>query len=335
MKVLVIQTAFLGDAVISLSLAEELRRLSPHSYISYLVRPEVASIIELSPSVDNVFIYDKYNSESGLSGIIKKAAELNEEGFDTVFTLHNSKRTRMLIERLNAPQKIGYGDTAVLTHKVNELKEPHTARAIRLLSVIFSDLDLKNLPKLLPKESLLPEEVKSLPRPIITMAPDSVWKTKQWGYDKFSCLLDLLVSKNYSVILTGINKEFEFRHAHNSKYTNILDLRAKTSPQALVSIISFSDLLISNDSAPVHIATATNTPSLVIYGPTVPEFGFAPPSNLGLVIQNEELWCRPCASHGSNQCPTHTHECMTSISPERVFETAINSLNLRSERSVT
>ncbi|MFI5264903.1 MAG: glycosyltransferase family 9 protein, partial [Candidatus Kapaibacterium sp.] len=90
--------------------------------------------------------------------------------------------------------------------------------------------------------------------------------------------------------------------------------------------ISHSDLLISNDSAPVHIATATGTRSIVIYGPTVPEFGFAPPPDLGQIIQNEGLWCRPCASHGSNECPIHTHECMTSIKPEVVFQKAVEAI---------
>ena len=94
MKVLVIQTAFLGDAVISLSLAEELHRLAPDSHISYLVRPEVAPILKLSPVVDKVITFDKYNTESGLSGIRKKALELNAEGFDVIFNLHGSKRTR-------------------------------------------------------------------------------------------------------------------------------------------------------------------------------------------------------------------------------------------------
>ncbi len=100
---------------------------------------------------------------------------------------------------------------------------------------------------------------------------------------------------------------------------------AKTSLQELVSIISFSDLLISNDSAPIHIATATRTPSITIYGPTVPELGFAPPPGLGRIIQVQGLWCRPCTSHGSNDCPIHTHQCMTNIDPETVFQAAIEA----------
>ncbi len=334
MKVLVIQTAFLGDAVIALSLAEELRRLSPDAHITYLVRPEVAGIINFSPSVNQVLIYDKYNSESGIDGIRKKADELNQENFDIVFTLHNSKRTRMLIERLNAPQIIGYGNYNTLTHKVIEINEPHTTKAIRLLQVIFPDADLRTLPKLAASEIFLPKEVKKIPRPIIALAPDSVWKTKQWGYVKYISLLSLLLNKNYSIIIIGV-KESLLEDNDHSTFDNVIDLTSKTSLEELVSVISYCDLLISTDSAPVHIATATRTPNIVIYGPTVPEFGFAPPSDIGQIIQNEYLWCRPCASHGGNECPIHTHECMTSISPQTVFEGAMSMLALRKLRSIT
>ncbi len=334
MKVLVIQTAFLGDAVISLSLAEELRRLSPDAHISYLVRPEVARIINFSPSVNQVLIYDKYNTENGIEGIRKKAVELNKAEFDVVFTLHNSKRTRMLIERLNAPQIIGYGDYNILTHKVTEVNEPHSARAIRLLQVIYPEADLTTLPKLATSDLFLPKEVTNLPRPIIAMAPDSVWQTKQWGYDKYKSLLSLLRSKNYSIIIIGVN-ESKLEGDDHSTYNNVVDLTSKTSPEELTSVISYCDLLISNDSAPVHIATATCTPTIVIYGPTVPEFGFAPPSDIGQIIQNENLWCRPCASHGGNECPIHSHECMTSISAQNVFDVAKSLLTFRKQRSIT
>jgi heptosyltransferase II len=328
MKVLIIQTAFLGDAIISLSLAEELRRLSPDVEISYLVRPEVAPIIKLSQSVNKIYTFDKYNTESGLSGIQKKASELNTEGFDIVLTLHNSKRTIMLIKRLNIERKIGYGNDESLTDKVKEQQEPHSARAIRLLQVIFPEADLKALPKLIPKSNSLSTKITKLRRPIITIAPDSVWKTKQWGISNFSNLVDSLLAKNCSVILTGSIKENTLINDYKSLGNNLLNLIAKTSLEELVSIISYSDLLISNDSAPVHIATATGTPSIVLFGPTVPEFGFAPPPELGQIIQNEELWCRPCASHGSNECPIHTHECMTSMSPNLVFQKAVEAIGV-------
>jgi heptosyltransferase-2 len=328
MKALIIHPAFLGDAIISLALAEELRRLSPESHISYLVRPEVYPVIKLSPSVDKVFAYDKYKTESGISGIQKKANELNAEKFDAVFTLHTSKRTRLLLEKLDIPIKVGYGEYSELTHHVEEVSEPQTSRAIRLLQPIFSDLDLTNLPKLQSSGSALLKEILALPRPIIAIAPDSVWKTKEWGIEKFRKLIFKLSSAKYSIVVIG--SDCKYSPIINDKFlnNNILDLIAKTSLQELVSVIEHCDLLISNDSAPVHIATATRTSSLAILGPTVSEFGFAPPKDLGQVIEVENLWCRPCTSHGSNECPIHTHECMLRISIEEVYERAVKMLDI-------
>jgi heptosyltransferase-2 len=327
MKALIIQPAFLGDAVISLALAEELHRLSPDTSIAYLVRPEAASVIKYSPSVHSVFSFDKYNSESGISGIKKKAVELNAEKFDVVFTLHSSKRTRMLIRMLDAPIKIGYGKFQELTIGLEEVVEQQTSRAIRLLLPLFPDANLSNLPKLVPDASLLPKEALSLPRPIVAIASDSVWQTKQWGTGNYRRLIDALKSKNVSIILIGSKESDAFNKSPNLLYNNELNLLAKTTLPEVISLIAHSDLLISNDSAPVHIATATGTKSLVLFGPTVPEFGFAPPPQLGMVVQAENLWCRPCASHGSNECPIHTHECMTSISLDDVLKKAVSLLS--------
>jgi heptosyltransferase-2 len=327
MRALVIQPAFLGDAIISLSLAEELRRLSPDSFIAYLVRPEAAPLIKLSPSVDKVFAYDKYGSESGIAGINKKADELNAEGFDTIFTLHSSKRTRMLIKKLNAGRKIGYGNYDELTISLKPETEQQTSRAIRLLLPLFTHANIETLPKLIAREANMPLEIKALPRPIITIAPESVWATKQWGIYKFKALIENLIRKNSSIILTGSAKENGLASIYKFNSPNILNLIAKTTLPELASIIAYSDLLISNDSAPIHIATATATKSVAIFGPTVSEFGFAPPVALGQVIELKNLWCRPCASHGSNECPIHTHECMTSISIEQVYESAIRALD--------
>jgi heptosyltransferase-2 len=327
MRALVIQPAFLGDAIISLSLAEELRRLSPDSFIAYLVRPEAAPLIKLSPSVDKVFAYDKYGSESGIAGINKKADELNAEGFDTIFALHSSKRTRMLLKQLNAHRKIGYGNYDELTISLKQETEQQTSRAISLLLPLFPHANIEILPRITASEANMPSEIKVLRRPIITIAPESVWATKQWGIDKFKVLIDKLIRKNFSIILTGSAKENGLTFSYKINNLNIINLIAKTTLTQLASIIAYSDLLISNDSAPIHIATATGTKSVAIFGPTVPEFGFAPPVALGQVIELKNLWCRPCASHGSNECPIHTHECMTSIGVEQVYESAIRALD--------
>ncbi|MEP7234238.1 MAG: glycosyltransferase family 9 protein [Ignavibacteriota bacterium] len=326
MKVLVVQMAFLGDAVISLSLAEELRRLSPYADITYLVRPEVAPMINLDFDAQGRELVDKYGAESGSSGVNRKAAELNALNFDLVITLHTSRRTLSLIEKLKAPRKIGYSQSAVFTDKLKEENEPRSARAVRLIQTIFPEAKLSALPVLQSDKSLLPLDILQLPRPVVLLAPDSVWATKQWGYARYTELMLRLSKDKCSIVVTGTTSDKSLEEAFKILKNNTVNLLQATTLPQLAAIVAHSDLVISNDSATAHIATATGTRSLVIFGPTVPEFGFAPPDLLGKVIEDAGLWCRPCSSHGSNECPIHTHDCMANIPVDFVFKSAIQTL---------
>jgi heptosyltransferase-2 len=149
----------------------------------------------------------------------------------------------------------------------------------------------------------------------IALAPGSVWNTKKWGNDKFSELARIS-STDYNVIFIGGESDrFELPG-------EAIDMIGKTTFEQTYYLLQRSDLLITNDSAPTHFATITNTPTLTIFGATHPMFGFSPLAKESSVIQNDYLKCRPCRIHGENSCPLGTHECMTSISPDSVFKKA-------------
>ena len=97
-----------------------------------------------------------------------------------------------------------------------------------------------------------------------------------------------------------------------------LNLVGKTNLRESFSLIKHAKALISNDSAPVHMAVAFNTPVVDIYGPTITDFGFYPYRN-GIVVEVKGLKCRPCGLHGHNECPTGTFECMQDITPDMVL----------------
>ncbi|HEY6172011.1 MAG TPA: glycosyltransferase family 9 protein, partial [Candidatus Kapabacteria bacterium] len=105
------------------------------------------------------------------------------------------------------------------------------------------------------------------------------------------------------------------KNAYN--FAGILDIVSSGA------IISHSKLVIGNDSAPIHIATACGVRSVEIMGPTIQDFGFVPPLELGTIVEQEGLWCRPCNSHGGDTCPIYTHECMMDITSEMVLNAAI------------
>lgn len=321
MNALVIETAFLGDAILSVALAEALRQHEPDARITYLVRPESAALLAYAPAIDHVITYDKYGEESGVQAITRKAEELNAHKFDVVFSLHESHRTRMLLEKLSASRKIGYGEFAALTDKVATVASiQRTARAVSLLKPLYSTIDLNALPKLDVGSVAVPDELQDVLSPIVAIAPGSVWKTKRWPPEYFASVAHALSADGNAVVFIGSPQDMQAMQEVRPLLTSShIDLVGKTTIAEAAKVISRSKFLVANDSAPVHIATALGIRSVVMFGPTVRQFGFAPPESLGVVVEHGGLWCRPCTSHGSHECPIHTHECMTALRPEQVI----------------
>jgi heptosyltransferase-2 len=159
---------------------------------------------------------------------------------------------------------------------------------------------------------------------IEAVAPGSVWNTKQWGDDRYRSLVDGLQQNGVGVVLIGGKAEAEFAKSLVPS-DNVLNLIGQVSMTESAGAIANSDLLVANDSAPLHLATAVGRPAIGIFGPTVPEAGFGPQSAGSIVIQ-ESLWCRPCTSHGSMECPIYTHECMRRITVDRVLDQVLSML---------
>ncbi|HET6400805.1 MAG TPA: glycosyltransferase family 9 protein [Candidatus Kapabacteria bacterium] len=337
MNALIIETAFLGDAIVSLGLAREIKRLDSHgaavtARVTYLVRPGVEEVIAASPDVDHVLTFDKHGSESGIAGIRKKADELNAFGFDTLFLLHSSRRSQSLASLVNCSTKIGFEAMthAGLTHTVPDQGWANRyERAILPLRAIASDTVMDSLPRVQPPEVPIIEAFFHDTPNAVALAPGSAWETKRWGDRKFFELAKALTARGLGVIIIGGNEErtLAMNIRDECPEGSVLDLAGRASFLESCSAIARATLLVSNDSAPVHAAVAVGTKVLTIFGPTVPAFGFAPPKGSGEVIELPDLWCRPCTPHGSHTCPIYTHECMEGIGVEGVIDRIRIALN--------
>ncbi len=157
---------------------------------------------------------------------------------------------------------------------------------------------------------------------IVLLAPGSEWNTKRWKEEYYIELVKSFTGCNYSCVLIGSKKE-EPLCKYIAGESGAINFAGATSLPQLLYLMTKSRIVITNDSAPTHIAGLAGCHVITIFGPTVPEFGFAPRSSGSAVIQSDGLKCRPCRIHGSNRCPIRTHECMTGILPARVFEKAL------------
>lgn len=329
-SIAVIQTAFIGDIILSLYMVQHLRFIHPTAKITFVTTPVGASVAASTSCVDEVIVYDKRNIHRGYKGIRFMAEELKSNGIDCILSLHRSFRTTLLSFFSDVTYSVGFNKAALsflYTRTAKYLKYKHeTERNIELLKIfpdyihnenihpecIFKDKDVAELESILTKEGI------DLRKKTAVLAPGSVWATKRWTPEGFRNLLQMLCDEGYQTVLTGGSEDAELCR-EIIKNTNGKSLAGMTTLVQSMYFISKSALIVTNDSAPTHMADLVKTPVLTIYGPTSPIFGFAPRGEKSSYIYPDKLKCSPCRIHGSDKCPTGTHECMKKLSAEYVF----------------
>ena len=168
-------------------------------------------------------------------------------------------------------------------------------------------------------------------RDFVAVAPSSVWATKRWPAEKFAELVRLLRERHgLSCVLVGGNDAADLTVAREllaalpAGEPRPLDLTGKTGLGPLKSVLSRARLVVSNDSAPLHVGIAMGAKVLGVFGPTTKELGFFPlaPPGKSAVAELAGLACRPCGLHGHHDCPLGHFKCMRELSVEAVLKEA-------------
>ncbi len=169
-----------------------------------------------------------------------------------------------------------------------------------------------------------------LMRPYVVVAPSSQWATKRWTDEGFTQLIQLLTERGLNVYLVGAKSETEhclkIEGAASSfaKHVEVRSLAGQTDLVTLHALLAMAEVVVTNDSGPMHMAAAAGRPVVGIFGPTTINLGYRPWSDQSQVVQ-VNLPCRPCGAHGHNKCPIGTHDCMKKISAAQVM-TAVDEL---------
>jgi heptosyltransferase-2 len=151
----------------------------------------------------------------------------------------------------------------------------------------------------------------------VALAPGSVWATKRWPF--YSALAMALVEET-RIVVVGSKDDAPLARAIRDAAgeERVIDATGRLSLLASAELISRATAIVTNDSAPLHLASAMGTPTVAIYGPTIPEFGFGPLAPQASVVQHDELACKPCDRHGPQRCPLGHWRCMRELSVARV-----------------
>jgi heptosyltransferase-2 len=312
---LVVQTAFLGDVVLTTPLISLLaERYGP---VDVVTTPAAASLLDHHPAVHDVLRYDKHGADRGWKAFRRLGAELRTRRYERVYLPHRSLRSAVLALWSGAGERIGFADSpAALTYtsRVPRAREGHEVERLVALAEVR------------PEESVPPVSLGLAPTDLaaadawlashgvgsdfVALAPGSVWATKRWPY-----YAELAAGLDRTSVIIGSAEDTSLAQAivaaaggRAISATGALSLRGSAA------LIQRAGLLVTNDSAPLHLATAVGTPVVAVFGPTVPEFGFGPRRADDIVLGHDELPCRPCSRHGPPVCPLGHHRCMRDLS---------------------
>jgi heptosyltransferase II len=327
-KLLVVQTSFLGDVVLTTPLLTALReRLRPRELV-VLVRRDAAALLAGHPDVDRVLVDDKHGRERGLGGLWRVARRLRAEGFDVVVSPHRSLRTALVLAAAGIPRRVGFAVArgARLYHvRVPRDRRQHDVRRNLALMAAFGDVPAPP-PLHLPVRPDAARAVAALlpdgTGPLVGIAPGSVWPTKRWTTAGFAALAQGLVGDGARVVLLG-GPDDEARCAEVARLAGagVRSLAGRTDLPGLVALVDRLALLVANDSAPMHVACARDVPVVAVFCATTPALGYGPWGERTAVVE-ADLACRPCARHGGRRCPRGTEDCMRLVEARDVLAAA-------------
>ncbi len=318
-RILVIQTAFLGDIVLTIPLLKALKKYKPDIELFFLTTPVGKSLLDDQHIIDKIIVYDKKGVDKGIKALLDKVKEVKTYNVDTVISPHRSLRSGIIALFSGAHNRIGYNLSHLIPFyniRVKRSKDMHEVdRILSLLKPLnIQAAEEERYPSLDAQNSIRKNT-------LIGIAPGSTWGTKQWTHEGYAGLIKRLHEKGYSTVLIGSKSDKTVADRIKAIVgIELDDITGKTDLKELIKLLSSLRLLVTNDNGAMQVAQAVNTPIAAIFGPTIPEQGFAPIRPNTVVIESKGLYCRPCSAHGPMECPEGHFLCMKSITSEIVFK---------------
>lgn len=311
-NILIIQTAFIGDAILASSLVEKMHALFPQAAITILVRKGNESVYAGHPFLKEVLIWNK--QERKTANLWKLLFRIRKNKYDCVINCHRYASSGFLTGFSGAKHTAGFKQNpfsflfnATVMHRIGDGR--HETERYNQLVADFAGSDLYQ-PKLYPSAADANLVRPLQHQPYVCMAPASVWFTKQLPVEKWVELCDK-TDRNTTVYLLGAPGDLalceKIRSA--SGHPGIQVMAGKLSLLQSCALMEKAQMNYVNDSAPLHLASSVNAPVRAFFCSTVPAFGFGPLSSNSTALGVEGLECRPCGLHGYKACPLGHFKC--------------------------
>jgi heptosyltransferase-2 len=317
-RFLLIQTAFIGDVILATGLIGKLKEHFPDAAIDFMVRKGNEGVLQEHPELRKLWIWDKKGGK--YRHLLQLVGQLRREKYDYVINLQRFATTGLVTVLSGGRQTVGFDKNPFsrffnkrIPHRIGDSR--HEVERNHDLILHLTDPAAAR-PKVYPSDKDYESVSAYKVQPYICIAPTSVWFTKQFPAEKWVELIGQ-IPPGYRIYLLGAPVDrgtCEDIWAAAGR-EGVINLAGQLSLLASAALMQDARMNYVNDSAPMHLASATNAPTCAVFCSTVPGFGFGPLADGANVVERQEpLYCRPCGLHGYRACPEGHFKCARDIS---------------------
>jgi len=330
-KILIIRLSSIGDVLLATPAIRLLKNKFPDSQIDVVIKHEFADLLKFHPHISHLYRYNKDETHS----LSKLKQEIRNKQYDLIVDLHKNFRSYYLTIGSRAKEVIRYKKGVIqrfllVKFKLSLYKKilPIYQRYLKALKRYEIGYDGNGLDIFISEEAerRVVEKHRNFLNnsPGLTMgiAPGAKHATKRWTAEGFSSVIDFLISnKNARVILFGNKADQEIVQSFSIEQTKfVLNATGELSLLETAALMNHCDLVLTNDSGLMHLASALKKKVAAIFGGTTEDLGFFPYLTEHSVVQNNNLKCRPCSHIGRKKCPQKHFKCMKEITAEQVLD---------------
>ena len=330
MRILIVQTSYLGDTILSTPVIAGIHQLHPSAEIWMMTTPFATGLVARDPLLAGVIPFDKRGQAAGLSGLARMGMALRKMKFERVYAIQRSYRTAFTLMAGNIPHRTGFRNAKLsfIFHS-KQTRQPSDHDVLRNLSLLSGEAPLETFNtrlRLFPPslEDLGPDARQLLAQenPIALLVPGSAWPTKMWYWKHYRTVASHFIAQGFTVALLGGPGDRRINQQVSGNLT-VLDLAGRTSVADAMALVQHARIMICNDSMALHMASAFRIPCVAIFCATSPSFGFGPWQNpQAIVVETKDLPCKPCTRHGGKTCPAGTRACMDLLLPDEIIAAA-------------
>lgn len=336
-RVCVIKPSAFGDVIQSLPLLPALRKRFPDAEISWVINRELSDLLEGHPDLSQVVPFERKGSLRDWRRLMRRLRKAN---FDLVFDLQGLLRTGFMTMATNAPVRVGLETTREGSHLACTLTIPDSGKSVPAHERYWRVAEVLGVGSL-PRETCIHtsdedkewslQALDSISGPILAIHPGARWVTKLWPLESFA-VVACRAARQYGFELVIVGGPAERARCEELETTirrihptaKVRNLAGATHLKQLTALLGRIDLLLTNDSGPMHLAAGIGKPVLGVFTCTSPERS-GPPGDQHALISADVA----CAASYFKRCPKHGAEfqcCMENLSAERVWRAMVELL---------